>query len=341
MKFLGCSIALLVLSLVAPRMAAADEVMADGFPYSSATILGIRNDQLAFTLNAREIDVDLSKVSTLAINKSPKFNEAEQVRDSDARKAAALYKEALQREMTSKALRPLAQLRAIAPTDADGRYSEAMALFLNVYQQFPSATIWTFRPTHLPGPGSTLLKESADLIGSRLPAFTDAEARKNLQLLQVDLYGKAGDTKAAAALARAVTGASPAGETGSPAAAVLTTDIAITPADLAPINEAISGGKANEAIAMVEQLLPRANAEGAAQLLMAKARAYAAGKQPELAAAAYLRVPIHYPQSSLAAASLLAAADLQKMLNHADEAARLYKELAEKYPDAPEAVKNR
>jgi tetratricopeptide (TPR) repeat protein len=318
--------------------ARADDIVADGFPYHFATILGIRGEKLAFSLNAREVQVDLSKVSKIAIDKSPKFNEAEELRDSDPKKAAALYKDALQQEVLNKSLRPVAQLRAIAPTDADGRYTEALALFLATYQQSPTDTFWALRPTHLPAAGSTMLKESAELIGSRLAGFSNPDAKKNLQLLQVDLYTKAGDTKSAARLARIINGAPP-DPTAPPDPATPGESADITPADLAPIEDAIKSANFSSALSQADRLLSRTTGEGAVQLFLIKARTYAAAKQPELAAANYLRVPIFYPTSPAAPAALFAAADLQKSLNHPDEAKRLYKEITDKYPNSPEAVK--
>jgi tetratricopeptide (TPR) repeat protein len=324
------------LLLAAPLRA--DDIVADGFPYRFATILGIRGEKLAFSLNGREVQVDLNKVSKVTIDKAPKFNEAEELRDTDPKKAAALYKDALQQEVAGKALRPLAQLRAIGPTDADGRYTEALTLFLSIYQQSPTDAFWALRPTHLPAAGSTMLKESADLITTKLPGFSSPDAKKNLQLLQVDLYTRAGDTKSAARIARIVNGAAP-DPTAPPEPAAPGESTEITAADLAPIEDAIKSANYPAALSQADRLLPRATGEGAVQLFLIKARAYAAAKQPELAAASYLRVPIFYPASPAAPAALFAAADLQKSLNHPDEAKRLYKEITDKYPNSPEAVK--
>jgi tetratricopeptide (TPR) repeat protein len=332
-------VAVLLAVLPAARQACADEIVADGFPYQFATILGIRGDKLVFSLNGREVQADLAKVTKVNIDKAPKFNQAEGMRDSDPKKAAALYKDALQSEVTGKVLRPVAQLRAIAPTDADGRYTEALALFLAVYQQSPTDTLWAMRPTHLPAAGSTMLKEAAELIGTKLSGFSNDEAKKNLQLLQVDLYTKSGDTKSAARLARQINGAPATPEPGDAPAGNTAAPAEITPADLAPLEDAIKSNNYSGALTLADRLLERANGEGAVQVFLAKARAYAGNRQPELAAATYLRVPIHYPKSPSAPAALFQAAELQKSLNHPDEAARLYKEIVEKYPDSPEAVK--
>jgi tetratricopeptide (TPR) repeat protein len=323
------------------RVTWADEVTADGFPYGTALVLGIRNDKLAFRTQAgKELQVDLGKVSKIIIDKMPKFNAAEEARDSDAKRAAALYKEALQQELTNRALRPLGLWRSIGPTDADGRWTEAVTLFLSLYQTNPTEAVWAIRPTHIPAAGSSMLKESADLIGSRLAQFSNADAKKNLQLMQVDLYTKAGETKAAARLARELSGAAPEPEVGNAGGSGAET-VPIGAVEMAPIEDAIKSGKYETALELSDKLLARATGDGAATVTMAKARAYAGAKQRELAAATYLRVAIFYPKSAAAPAALLAAADLQRQMQHEEEAKRLYKELSEKYADSPEAVRAR
>lgn len=327
--------AVAIAAAVAPLAVRADELMSDGLRYSNVTVLGLKGDKLAVNTPGGEKAFELAKISWITIDKTPQFNQAEAARDDDAKKSAAFYRTALQQEMTGKALRPLGQIRAVAPTAADGRYTEAMTLFLTVYQQVPTAAIWNLRPAPIPAAPSSMLGESADLIEKKLPSFTSDEAKHNLQLLQVDLYTKAGDTKNAARIAGLLNGTPDDKTTGSAAPV----ESAITTADLAPIEDALKNGKNDTAIELIDKLLPRADNEGAARLYVARARALAAGQKPELAIAAYLRVPIFYPTSNLAPTALLAAAQMQDQLKHPDEAQRLRKEITDKYADSPEALK--
>ncbi|HVX86686.1 MAG TPA: hypothetical protein VH253_18025 [Phycisphaerae bacterium] len=343
--------AVLVLGLgVAAR---ADTVVADGFTYDWTLVLGLRGDKFAFrTQQGKDVTVDLGTVSKILIDKAPDFNGAEEARDSDAKKAAALYREALSQEMNAATLRPMAWWRSIGPTDADGRWTDAVGLFLNLYATCPTEAIWKLRPTHVPAKGSSMLKESADLIGKKVAALPQAgpvggaagelnwtEVRKRLQTWQVELYTRAGETQTAARLARVLSGA-PAEDGGGAAAPVAAgSNGQITVVEMAPIEDAIKTGHYETAIGEANKLLEGADAEGAVTLFLAKARAYAGAKEPELAVANYLRVPIHYGGSKEAAGALASAAELQRQLGHVAEADRLLKEIQDKYPDSPEALK--
>jgi len=73
---------------------------------------------------------------------------------------------------------------------------------------------------------------------------------------------------------------------------------------------------------------------------MMEAQAYEALNKADEAALAYLRVAVHYPNHSQAPVALLAAADLVKKTNP-EGARRLYKEIVDKYPNSPAALKAR
>jgi tetratricopeptide (TPR) repeat protein len=350
-RMAGIAAALL---LAATAGARADTVVADGFTYDWTLVLGLRGDKFVFrTQQGKDVTVALNTVSKILLDKAPNFNGAEESRDSDAKKAAALYREALSQEMNAATLRPMAWWRAIGPTDADGRWTDAVSLFLNLYATCPTDTIWKLRPTHVPAKGSSMLKESADLIGKKVAALPQAgpvggaagdlnwtDVRKRLQTWQVDLYTRAGETDTAARLARVLAGGAPDDDAaGAAPAAPAAHNGEITVVEMAPIEDAIKTGHYDAAISQADKLMDHANADGAVALFLAKARAYAGEKQPELAVANYLRVAIHYSASKEAPGALAAAADLQRQLGHVAEADRLLKEIKDKYPDSPEALK--
>src|SRR4051812_5715814 len=153
---------LVVVAAVLPgAVVRADSVYIDGIKYSG-TVVGIKNGKLAVTVGGVDRPYELESVNAVNLDAVPKFADAEQLRATDdAKAAAALYKQIIP-TLNKPELKQFAQWRAIGPTDADGRWSEAVGLFLEVYQANPTEAVWKGRPTHLPAAGSTMLVESAE-----------------------------------------------------------------------------------------------------------------------------------------------------------------------------------
>ncbi|HUO10032.1 MAG TPA: tetratricopeptide repeat protein [Phycisphaerae bacterium] len=321
--------ALFLLPFIAP--AVADEVSFDGLDYRDATINGYRDGGLSVTLKGGEKHFDLSNVQWIALDASPDMLTAEKLRDKDPRAALASYQKAI-RSLDDHDLKLLAELRAIAPADATGKWIDAVNYFLDVYLASPTPDVWKFRPTHFPAASSTMMPESAATIEHRLPAFTSDEAKKNLKTFQLEIYTKSNDPRADK-LARELSGVpdeSPTKLDNSPP-----TDDAL----VAPIEAALNAKDFAAALKQADAHLPSASDSLAIRLYQLQARAYAGLNKPDLEASTLLRIPTFYPATPEAPAALLVAADLQKQQNHPDEAKRLYQEIIAKYPDSPAAIR--
>jgi len=312
----------------------ADKVSYDGLTYSDITVNGYRNGALSVSLKGEERFFDLDKVQWIDLDNAPQMIQAEKSRnDSDPKPAIAFYKQAIH-TLDDPDLKLLAELRAIAPTDAGGKWLDALSYFLDVYHASPTPDVWKFCPTHIPAGGSTMLTDSASLIDRKLADFESEDAKKNLRTLQLQLYTKAGDPRADA-LARELSGLPTGPE--KKADPIPPTEDAL----IAPIESALKSGDYGGAIKLADAQLSGASDSLAIQLYQLKARAYVGQNNPDEAAASLLRISTFYPSSAEAPAALLVAADLQKRQNHADEAKRLYNEITEKYPDSPAAIRAR
>jgi tetratricopeptide (TPR) repeat protein len=309
----------------------ADSVSVEGLTYDGI-VNGVRNGKLSITLYSSHAEqlFDVDQVASIALDSVPKFSDAELAR-SDPLKATALYK-ALIPTLNKPEIRLLAEWRAIEPLDKNNQWTDAVNLFLDVYQSSPTDGVWKSRPTHLPGASSKMLPDSADKVTAAIKMQKDDSARKNLRGMLLEIYTKAGDTQAAERIAREMT--TGIAEDPPPKAAAPAESLT---AALAQIDAAMSAKDFAAAIKQADQLLLTADGESAAQLFALKARAQEGAGQGELAAATWLRIAAHYPESALAPAALLSAAQLQQKLNHTQAAQSIYREITEKYPDTKEA----
>ncbi len=311
--------------------ARADRVFYDGFEYADVVVIGYKNDRLAVTLKAGVKLLELGKVKWIALDGAAQFRDAEEARTTDVKKSAAFYRDAI-RALNDPDQKLLAELRAVAPTDADGKYVDAITWFLDVYAVHPTDATWKLHPTHIPAPGSMMLTEAAERIQSRLAGFESEEAKKNLKTLQLELYSKAGDPRANSLVKELTTGIVESAEP-KPAAAVTEASV------IEPIQNAIKSKDYAGAIRQADELLRRASEETAIRAYELKALAYEGENNRDAAAATLLHISVFYPASTSAPTALLLAADLQKQLHHAAEANRLYREIMDKYPTSPEAIK--
>lgn len=328
----------------ATRMAVADSFIMDGNKYD-CTINGIADGRLSATVRDIPRVYDLADVSMIDIDLTPRFIDAETARGEDARKAAALYKQVIS-TINKPDLKLLAEWRAIEPTEKDGRWTEAVVLFLDVYQASPDEAIWKGRPTQFPAEGSSMLGESAEKVAAAIKGARSEEAKKNLRGYLLEIYTKAGDVDAAQRLAKEIsTGVveelKPA---GAPAAAAETgrvgTDVA---GALKEIEGEIRARQFDTAIARADGMLngkegAAVEGDAAVQLFLLKSTAYEGKGNLEEATAVLLRIPAHYPSSPAAPAALLRAVEMEKKLGRDDSAKALIREIVEKYPDSKEAA---
>jgi tetratricopeptide (TPR) repeat protein len=326
-------------SLIAAPAFAEDAVKAEGLKYSDGvSVIGIANGKLLTRIKGKDRSFDLDKVDWLSLENQPIFNKAEDAR-KDAKAAAALYKSCIP-NFNDRKLKVVAELRAVGPLDADGKYTDAVNCFLDAYQYSPTESVWNLRPTSVPPASSTMLKESATKIETRASQFTATDARKNLKTWELELLTKARDP-AAPALARELNGtAEPGANPAAPApAAPEAAPAAAVGAGLQGVANAVNAKQYDAAIAQADRLLGVATGDTAVRLFELKAKAYEGKQNLAEAAANYLRIAAHYPSNAAAPESLYRAAELQKQLKHDDEAKRLFKEIVEAYPNSATAIK--
>ncbi len=318
----------LALAALVPPAASADSITVGTQPYDGA-VNGIRDGKLSLTLKSgAEKLFDLAEVSTLRLDQWPKFLEAEQARP-DALKAAALYK-ALIPTINQPNLKLLAQWRAIDPFDRNGLWTDAVVLFLDVYQAAPAEAVWKVRPSHFPAPGSKMLAESAGQVAAAVKTAKTDEARKYLRTFLLEIYTQAGDKQSADRVARELS-------TGIAEDPRPTTAPAIPAAALTGIDAALRAKNYDRVLQQADALLPAATGESAVQLFALKALALEGQEQLDPAAAVWLRIPAHYPASPAAPLALLRAAELQQKLSRPQAAQALLDELRAQYPDSKEA----
>ncbi len=327
--------------LLCPLSAAAlaDSITIAGNAYDG-TLIGIRDGQIAIRIKGTERRYDLSQLQHLTVDGVAALDDPPAARTSDPKAAAQHYKQAIA-AINDPEVKRLAEFRAIDPTDADGRWTEAVQLFLDVYHAHPDAAVWQGRPTHMPAAGSRMLADSEDAVSAALKIAANNDERKNLQSWLLDIYTRAGDTGAAARLATEMkTGiptephAPPQNENAPPN---ITAKIAEIQAQFQSRQFAAALPNATAALIGNAQS-PAPTGETQAQLFALQARALEGLNQPEDAAAAWLRIPAHDPTSPAVPAALLNAARVEKNLGHPTEAAAILEELTTDFPNSPEAA---
>ncbi|MGN6368484.1 MAG: tetratricopeptide repeat protein [Phycisphaerae bacterium] len=323
----------MVLALAVGGSALGDAVNYDGMEYGDVTVNGYQDGGVSVTVKAGQRIFELSKVKWIDLSATPKMKAAEELRGRDPRGALALYREAI-RGLDELELKRLAEVRAIPVAEGAGNWVEAVGYFLDVYQAQPTADVWKLRPTNFPGAGSTMMGESAALIEKRLGAFRSDEAKKHLKTFELEIYTKSNDPRAEG-LARELSGVpADSGEKKVTEAAPLTVEGMV-----GPIEGAFTGKDFAGAVKMCDEKLGGASDALAIRLYQLKAAGLEGEGKADLAAATLLRIASFYPSSGEAPAALLVAAELEKKQNHGEEAKRLYREIVEKYPDSPAAIR--
>lgn len=325
------AICLAFTTALAAQLARADTLATATGPLDG-TINGLRNGKISITLKSSvEKQFDLADVTSISLDQFPAFGQAEAFRD-DALKASGAYKTLIP-ALNKPELKLLAEARAIDPYDRNTQWNEAVALFLDVYQAQPTDASWKLRPTHFPAMGSRLLSESAEHVAAAVKAARSDEARKNLRYFLLDLYTRAGDNPNAQRVSQEIAGVATDPPPPQPAADP------ILNFNLSQLESALTAGNFDQVVQQADTFLPKAQGspDAAAQLFSLKARALESQTKLDLALAAWLRIPAHYPDSVLAPTALARAAAIQQKLKHADQSAALLDEIRTAYPASPEA----
>jgi len=306
----------------------ADTIVAAGQSFDG-TVLGIHNGKVAIRADGVEKQFDFEKVTIIDVAGTERLFAAEQARD-DAKKAAALYKQAIP-TINKAELKLLAEWRAIGPTEQDGRWSEALALFLDVYKNEPAESVWKTRPQRWPAAGSEMLNQGAELVAKAIKETKSDDAQKNLRAYLVDIYNHADRKDDAARLAREIATGIP--DTGEHA------ETLPPPAGLTAIDAALQKKDFANVVSAVDALLATGiSGEPAARAFTFKAQALEGLDKTDDAIAAWLRIPAHYPSSTQAPVALMRAAELEIKLERKDQAAALLREIQENYPESSQAA---
>jgi len=322
------------LSAGAVVASAADSVVYEGFTYSDISVSGFADGTISADAAGQQKHYVLKSIDRLELEGQTDFNKAEEARKAkDWTKAAEMYSRAL--SSGRRALKPVMEARAIQAFDNTGRYLEAVRAFMDIYASSPTPATFALHPQQLPDASSKMLPEAADIITGRLKerVFNTPQAQQDLKALLLEIYTQSKDPRGAA-----LTGAAPVEQPGT--TAVVPGGKEPPPQNLSSVEDAFSGRKFDQVVKLAEPLLATAEGESAVRLFMMEAQAYEALNKADEAALAYLRVAVHYPNHSQAPVALLAAADLVKKTNP-EGARRLYKEIVDKYPNSPAALKAR
>ncbi|HVT81063.1 MAG TPA: hypothetical protein VHM90_10435, partial [Phycisphaerae bacterium] len=189
---------------------------------------GIKNGKISITIRGTEHQYDLADLTGIDLDDVPKLADAEIARTDNPKASAATYKQVIP-TVNKPELKLLVELRAIDPTDRDARFDEAVVLFLDVYQAAPIDAVWNARPSHLPGPGSKMLDDSARRVAAAIKETKSDDARKNLRKFLLDIYTKAGNTAEAQRIAREIATGIAEEPVATPAAPAAPADPAAAP----------------------------------------------------------------------------------------------------------------
>ena len=339
---------LAALALCAPALA--DSFKDDGLAFKDVTIKDIKNGKLVVEVGGNDRTYELAKATNVDIGDTTLTN-AENARLEPV-KAIEFYRRAI---TTLRAGRKrVAEARALPLFDDQGRYTDAINAFLDLYQNDPTPGTWELRPKKMPDANSAFLKEAAAAISNKLasaPFKTQGDAQKNLRNLLLEIYVKQGDTVRASEQARLlgveIPGGGPVTVPPETSGTTGTSHTSETPTvastgSYVDVETALTAKNYDRALALADAMLPNAKEDTAIRLFKYKAQAYLAQNKLELAAGAYLRITAHYPANIREGSeALLSAAEIQNRLKHPDETQALITQLTTnpRYKDTPAAVK--
>jgi hypothetical protein len=313
----------------------ADNITVDKFPSPNVEVKGFGNDgTLSVQMGATLEHYPLSKVDHLDLEASPQFSVAEDTAakandDADWAKAADRYVDAI--KSLPPETRAVGEARAIKSLDHSGRFVDATRYFLDVLKAAPAVSIFDLKPTNLPDTGSKLLADASALVNKALldKTLQDTDVQKNLKLFLLDIYNKAGDSRAAPL-------AHDLGET-TPGEQVDAAAVNDGSGDTTVVDNLIAGKKFDDALQAIDAQLSHSQGDTAGRLLAAKAQAYEGLRNNDAALLTYLQLGMTLPDNSFAPNALLKAAGMEKSVDPAGANA-LYALILQKYPDSPAAL---
>jgi hypothetical protein len=330
----GACLAALAAALACPAALMADTVVVGTLPYTGVTVTGIRNDEVTFSANGREIAKPLAQVTRLTIDTEPAFNAAEEAfAAQDWDKAMAGYERTVRTTLKSW-LKDWCSLRLVEAANKGVRLDLAVTGFVSLAERSPESAARL--KLAMPKPDSTYLPEAITAVDAAIGRAKRNETKEVLLRLLGDLYAARNDAKGAADAAARLVEIQAAINPNSPAA-----QRAAILQKLRGLHVALEAKDYDKVIAVVEKDsagIVEAADQADALMCLAEARAGKAGGSGDKntwkeVALAYMRVVAHAPAGTPQAAEALlkTAAIHQAHLDEKNTAIQIYKQVIEEY----------
>lgn len=298
-------------------------------------IVELTKGQLSYRLPAGHVvRQSIAEVKFLQLTGWQSFNEAEQLqRDGRLRQSASAYEKALKQlaissieEKLDRAL--LVQCRLLRVYDAQGRFDQAVAMYLNILERMPEI-LETLRPVKLPAAGSSFLPDATTAISKAIGRHKCTSIGQSLEAWRATWPGQSDSRQTSA-------------ETPDKAATE-TEQIRQLRDQIALIEAHVNANRFDEALT---QIAPVQNEQAGflrADLYYWQARAWLGKSQSEEGSAAqrdrrraglaFMRVVVHFPGHQFAPECLYRAGQICQVEGRNDLAERLWSQLRRNYPD--------
>ena len=307
-------------------------------PTIDVQITAFHEGQVEYRISSgREASSPIEEIDYLQITNWPLFSLAEkQQRDGHVRQAALNYERLLKQLAEPKPgqldRRQLLRCRLMRAMDLQGRFDQAVQVYLDIIEQEPSLAE-RVRPARYPAPGSTFLQTATKSVNAAIKRHGQDEIARSLTRWR-DSWPSTES--------RSASGSGPA---ASQPSGVATAD---TARQLGELQQLIGKGQFDEALKRIDAILKASPGAAGADIFFWQGKALLgrAGKSgsPEAdrdrrrAGLAFMRVVIHFPGHALAPQSLYEAGEICRLSGQKSAAAGLWSELIRSYPAAAEWV---
>lgn len=288
--------------------AGADEIVIGGLTYKNVRIEGMREGKLYVVLPSGSRGIDLVDVQGLKIDVYPDYAKGDAaMAEKDWAKAADIF-EALLDKVSEDYMKVLVGAKLVASLDRAGKFEDAVNRYAVLLRQDQGLLTKAVEPKMVPKDDADLVKRIKKQVEIKAESEADPFVKEFLAntLKRLDGVVVAGDNDP---------GVGPSLAVGADEAA----------RDL--IQEAIEGGKAEDALKMIDEKL-KLSGQSLSTLLYQRGQAlHAMGKFKD-AAISYMRVIVHYrPRSTVSyTPALIGAADTFIELKQPHHAEQLLKE---------------
>lgn len=301
-------------------------------------LIGVEGSDLIFLINGNRASSPLERVQQIQIEGQAAFNEAEQAYSAgDWEKAVDGYTQSARRNPTDW-VRQRAAERLIRAAQLAGRFDAAVVGFVQLALLNPIGAVGK-EPDPRNAPGPAAISKAIDEVEAAVATRLEARQEKLLLTFLLNLQTASNDDAAAGVTVQRLAGllGDDPGDEPEVFAQVLLGRSRLALSRKDPLNAA--GLIHANAVLFTE---PRQQSQ--ALMLLARAAEMQARQDRERlldAALAYMRVVAHFGKSATAQdvpEALLKVAQIHEQLNERDAAIRLYRDLAETYPESPHAA---